>query len=267
MHPELASVELDEVNVTRSNEDAEELTELDSDGENGDGLDDSAGEEFELLSDNGVDDDDIVIQPDMLFDEAILAAVEGVEALGTIEKPVLDEMANDGWTDPTKCTPYPYMKTSYELPESKAVFDEYPRLYEGPFGPTNEAKTAARSPSGAFFMTHRLWDDIAQGSNEYFLEKLEERVENQYQKQVARELKKAGYCRETKDEIRRKIEKLPDITARNLCVIVGLLIARTLAPNQEKLQNHWKQQIKAPFHVDIMAASCQGTGLPMFPVI
>ncbi|OWY90177.1 hypothetical protein PHMEG_00041817, partial [Phytophthora megakarya] len=53
-------------------------------------------------------------------------------------------------------------------------------------------------------------------------------------------MKKAGYCRETKDEIRKKIEKLPDITARDLCVVVGLLIARTLAPNKEKLQNHWK---------------------------
>ncbi|OWY96122.1 hypothetical protein PHMEG_00033697 [Phytophthora megakarya] len=201
-------VESEEVNVTSSNEDAEELTELDSDGENDDGLDDSAGEEFELLSDKGVDDDDIVIQPDMLFDEGILAAVGGVErvSLGIIEKTVLDEMANDGWTDLTKCTPYPYMDTPHELPEPKAVFDEYPRLYKGPFGPTNEAKAAARSPSGAFFyfMTPRLWDDIAQASNEYFLEKLEERVEGQFQKQVGRKLKKAGYCRETKGEIRKR---------------------------------------------------------------
>ncbi|KAF1788773.1 hypothetical protein GQ600_17432 [Phytophthora cactorum] len=48
---------------------------------------------------------------------------------------------------------------------------------------------------GAFFyfVQPQLWKDIAEASNEYFMEKVDERVTGQYEKQLARERKQPGY--------------------------------------------------------------------------
>ncbi|GMF53712.1 unnamed protein product [Phytophthora fragariaefolia] len=75
---------------------------------------------------------------------------------------------------------------------------------------------------------------------DYFVEKIDERVNEQYQKQVAREQKKPGYRRQAREQIRVKLEQTPPITGRDLCVFIGLLVARTVSPNKEKLQHHWK---------------------------
>ncbi|GMF40407.1 unnamed protein product [Phytophthora fragariaefolia] len=91
-----------------------------------------------------------------------------------------------------------------------------------------------------YFMTPGLWDDTATASEDYFVEKIDERVNEQYQKQVAREQKKPGYRRQTREQIRVKLEQTPPITGRDLCVFIGLLVARTISPNKEKLQHHWK---------------------------
>ncbi|POM81349.1 Hypothetical protein PHPALM_694 [Phytophthora palmivora] len=216
-----------EVNLTTADDNPDELTGLDSDGENDDGLDDCSSEEHEEPNDRSADDDDITVQSDILFDEEILAAVGGFDNLESINKTVFDEMTTTGWTYPTTFSPYPYMSGSYECPIPK---------------PTEEALDTAATPSGAvfYFMTPDLWDDIVLQSNNYFVEKLDERVEGQYAKQIYHETKKRGYCREAKEEIRKKIKQIPDIAARDLCVVVGLLIAWTVAPNKEKLQNHWK---------------------------
>ncbi|GMF68623.1 unnamed protein product [Phytophthora fragariaefolia] len=79
----------------------------------------------------------------------------------------------------------------YEPRSPKAMQEDYPRLYDGEYGPTGKALTAASTSSGAFyfFMQPTLWEDLADKSNDYFTEKIDERVEGQYNKQVAREKK------------------------------------------------------------------------------
>jgi hypothetical protein len=69
---------------------------------------------------------------------------------------------------------------------------------------------------------------------------LDERVQGQYDKQVARERKRPGYKKKSMEAIKNELRSLPDITARELCVFIGLLVARAIAPNKEKLENHWR---------------------------
>ncbi|POM60154.1 hypothetical protein PHPALM_31026 [Phytophthora palmivora] len=110
-----------EVNLTTLDDNPDELTGLDSDGENDDGLDDWSSGEHDESSDRDADDNDVVVQPDIMFDEEFLAAVGGVDSLESISKTVLDDMATTGWTDPTTCSPYPYMSGPYEQTDQGAV--------------------------------------------------------------------------------------------------------------------------------------------------
>ncbi|GMF50498.1 unnamed protein product [Phytophthora fragariaefolia] len=107
-------------------------------------------------------------------------------------------------------------------------------------GTVQETMSASPPAVSNYFMTPGLWDDIATASEDYFVDKIDERVNEQYQKQVAREQKKPGYRRQTHEQIRVKLEQTPPITGRDLCVFIGLLVARTISPNKEKLQHHWK---------------------------
>ncbi|GMF28014.1 unnamed protein product [Phytophthora fragariaefolia] len=85
-----------------------------------------------------------------------------------------------------------------------------------------------------------IWGYIAAASNDYFLEKVNERVEDQYNKQLARLKKQPQFKPNSQDPIRAELSKIEDITARELCVLVGLLVTRTIAPHKEKIGNHWK---------------------------
>ncbi|KAE8994145.1 hypothetical protein PR001_g17568 [Phytophthora rubi] len=96
--------------------------------------------------------------------------------------------------------------------------EDYPRLYQGSYGPTPRALDAATTVSEAFFyfVQPRLWDDIADASNEYFEEMIDERVEGQYSKQVAREKKTPNYKKSTREAIKEALIETPDVTARQL---------------------------------------------------
>ncbi|GMF39890.1 unnamed protein product [Phytophthora fragariaefolia] len=101
---------------------------------------------------------------------------------------------------------------------------------------------AAATPSGAFFyfLQPQPWENIAAESTEYLLASIDERVEGQHAKQVARERKHNEYNAKSRVAIREDVLKAPPIEARELCVFIGLLIARSIVPNKEKLANHWK---------------------------
>ncbi|GMF45621.1 unnamed protein product [Phytophthora fragariaefolia] len=188
-----------------------------------------------------LEDEDEAVTPDLQFDEALLAAVGGMEGL-TIDNltskrssVILDKMASSGWLDPTYQAPYPYMEGPYKNRADNGMREDYPGLFDGQYRPTQTAMAAAVTPVCAlfYFMTPGLWDDISTASDDYFVEKIDERVNEQYQKQVAREQKKP-------EQIRVKLEQTPPITGRDLGVFIGLLVARTISPNKEKLQHHWK---------------------------
>ncbi|GMF35348.1 unnamed protein product [Phytophthora fragariaefolia] len=179
----------------------------------------------------------------LLFEDTLIEAVGGVGRIsaGTVPCDLLNDMARSGWAPLVKQLPYDYLMEPYEPRSPNAMQEDYPRLYDGEYGPTGKALTAASTPSGAFFffMQSTLWEDIADKSNDYFTEKIDERVEKQYNKQVAREKKHPNFKRKAREQIKTELEKTVDITARELCVFVGLLVARTIAPNKEKLEHHW----------------------------
>ncbi|GMF40406.1 unnamed protein product [Phytophthora fragariaefolia] len=109
------SVEPSDINVTEPQETIESYGALDSDGENDDGFDNDE-DMFEFNAPDELEDEDEAVTPDLQFDEALLAAVGGMEGL-TIENlsskrssVILDEMASSGWLDPTSQAPYPYME-------------------------------------------------------------------------------------------------------------------------------------------------------------
>ncbi|POM80223.1 Hypothetical protein PHPALM_1970 [Phytophthora palmivora] len=171
------------------------------------------------------DDDDSDL-PDIPFDNARLATVGGAAGL-TVENlskkqnaAILANMAQSGWLEA----------------------HGYPGLFDGSYGPSEEALAAATSPVNAlfYFMTPRLWENMATASEDYFAEKMDARVTDQYNKKVQRERKKPGFQRQTREAIQAKMEQSPPTTGRDVCVFIGLLIARAIAPNKEKLQHHWE---------------------------
>ncbi|GMF40305.1 unnamed protein product [Phytophthora fragariaefolia] len=150
-------------------------------------------------------------------------------------------MAKTGWNPLVKQTPYDYLMEPYEQRPATAMQEDYPGLYTGPYGTTTRALNAASTPARAFFFAQpTLWEDIAAASNDYFLEKMEERVEGHYNKQLARTKTKPQFKPKSQDQVRAELTKIKAIAARELCVFVGLLVARTIAPHNEKIENHWK---------------------------
>ncbi|OWY92207.1 hypothetical protein PHMEG_00038878, partial [Phytophthora megakarya] len=69
---------------------------------------------------------------------------------------------------------------------------------------------------------------------------LDERVNGLHAKQVARGKKQPHFTPKTKEQLRVELLNMAAITPRELCVFIGLLIARSIAPNKEKLANHWR---------------------------
>uniref|UniRef100_H3GMZ9 Uncharacterized protein n=1 Tax=Phytophthora ramorum TaxID=164328 RepID=H3GMZ9_PHYRM len=169
---------------------------------------------LEFIGPDELDDEEETVAPDVPFDDALLAAVGGMENV-TVENlsrkgssAVLEEMATSRWLAPLSQEPYTFMEGPYEPRANNAMREDYPGLFDGQYGPTQAAMAAATTPAGAifYFMTPELWDDVARASEDYFAEKIDERVDGQYERQVARERKKPGYRRQTREQIRVKLE-------------------------------------------------------------
>ncbi|POM62521.1 hypothetical protein PHPALM_28318 [Phytophthora palmivora] len=225
-------------------QDTAKFSILDSDGESDEGVgwntDEMTGEGESYC---GVDEDGPP-QPDLLFEPALLQAVGGVSQIeaGNVPTELLREMANDGWKLLSKQTPYDYLMQPYEPRPPSTMQEDYPRLYDGSYGPTSRALECSATPLGAFFYFAQptFWEEIAVSSNDYFYEKIEERIDGQYKKQIARQKKHPEFAPKTREQIRSELNKTVDISGRELCVFIGLLVARTISPNKEKLENHWK---------------------------
>uniref|UniRef100_H3GJM0 PiggyBac transposable element-derived protein domain-containing protein n=1 Tax=Phytophthora ramorum TaxID=164328 RepID=H3GJM0_PHYRM len=226
-------------NITTPGDNLADYTALDSDG---DGEGDSIYSDDDDLDWATLDADDAA--PDLHFDPQLLTAVGGVDAVasGTIRKQVLDDMAVNGWTVPRIQTPWPYMDEPYEVRPDEWLGKDYPGIYDGPNGPTASALQAASTPLGAFlrFVTPQLLAKIGRESDTYFTENLDARVEAQHAKQQARKLKRPDFQVQAPEQIKTKLQKTLKISGRELCCFIGLLIARTFAPNREKFAHHWK---------------------------
>ncbi|RAW20003.1 hypothetical protein PC110_g23555, partial [Phytophthora cactorum] len=66
------------------------------------------------------------------------------------------------------------------------------------------------------------------------------RVAVQHVKQQARHHKDNNFEMKSPDQIKDRILATPGISGRALCIFIGLLIARTIAPNKEIFDLHWK---------------------------
>jgi hypothetical protein len=126
------------------------------------------------------------------------------------------------------------MDEPYEAQTVDWINEDYTGIYDGKYGPTPRAMQAAETPSGAFFrFTPPLkWEEIAKTSNNYFEENLDARVAVQHAKQEAR--------KQSLERIKLLLQRIEDITVRDLCVFIGLLIASTIAPKKENFEHHWR---------------------------
>ncbi|KAG2889725.1 hypothetical protein PC115_g19669 [Phytophthora cactorum] len=60
-------------------------------------------------------------------------------AFGNMPSDLLRDMTKTGWYPLEKQTPYEYLIEPYEPRPASAMQDDYPRLYDGPYGPTEGA--------------------------------------------------------------------------------------------------------------------------------
>uniref|UniRef100_H3GZJ6 PiggyBac transposable element-derived protein domain-containing protein n=1 Tax=Phytophthora ramorum TaxID=164328 RepID=H3GZJ6_PHYRM len=187
-----------DVNHVAANDDPSEFAVLESDAENVDG--DDKGQPGDATDDGAVQ---LPVPPEMRFDDRLLSSLGGVEnsASGVVPGNFLKEMGVNGWSELATHTPYDYLQE--------------PR---GDSGPTPRALAAASTPSGAmfYFLQPRLWEDITAESTDYFSATIDERVEGQHPKQVARERKHREYKAKSREAIREEVLKAPPIEAREL---------------------------------------------------
>ncbi|KAG2959752.1 hypothetical protein PC118_g22862 [Phytophthora cactorum] len=105
---------------------------------------------------------------------------------------------------------------------------EYPDLYKGKYGPTEEVMEKADSPLDLlfFFMPRSLWSKIAKESNRYYDQHLNERIDRMYRKQ--REKGKEVTREEVMD---KEAKQHKPIKGHETVRVIGLLMARMLYPH------------------------------------
>ncbi|KAG3109777.1 hypothetical protein PI124_g8713 [Phytophthora idaei] len=93
-----------------------------------------------------------------------------------------------------------------------------------------------------------LWQHIAECSNFYMHGQLEYRVHAYFEKKKRKDFKDKTAGRpvgasknKTVRDVRQEFLSVKRIMPHELCVYIGLLVARTIMPNREKLANHWRQ--------------------------
>ncbi|OWY91657.1 hypothetical protein PHMEG_00039672, partial [Phytophthora megakarya] len=238
-----------ELNFTAPGEDATEYGAMESGDEAA--LDDlDAGEDGEILPDleNDGNDDTFVgeateqeIAHEIQFAQHFLERLGGDQAVlaGSLENTVLREMAVTGWDDVDQPATYDYMQTPYNPVDNRA---SYPGLRQGYSGASPDALRCGDSPLALFFyfMPVPLWQHIALCSNEYRKEMAPQRVDDAYKRYKKKRRAKPSLPSKTRRDIQFELESEKTILPHEICRFFGLLIARAIMPNREKLAHHWK---------------------------
>ncbi|POM69800.1 Hypothetical protein PHPALM_13889 [Phytophthora palmivora] len=219
--------------------------------------DDAAKDDLVMDEDSGEDDEcadthipadedeseasETEIAAEVLFAEQFLDSFGGEDAVlaGNLKKDVLREMAATGWEDVEEPDTFDYMNTPYEPLDNTR---SYPGLRQGYSGPTADALRNADSPLALFFffLPVVLWQHIEVCSNEYGHEMAPLRVDERYKRYRSKFRLNPHLPKKTKRDIQTELDGVKPIQPHELCRFIGLLIARTIAPNREKLANHWK---------------------------
>lgn len=160
---------------------------------------------------------------------------------GILVQPALRSMATDCWGAVQQRDIHDYMQNPYE-PVAGAKADSYLGLRDSYSGPSPDALHVGDSPIGLFFffLPVPLWQHIAACTNTYFREHLHERVSQAYTRYKEKRRRAQGSSAPIKRDIYRSVSTMWPIMAYEICRFMGLLLARTIAPNREKLSHHWK---------------------------
>jgi hypothetical protein len=181
------------------------------------------------------------VAAEMLFAENFLESFGGEDEVmvGNLKNAVLRGMTSSGWEDVEEPDIRATIMTPYETLNSTGA---YPGLRQGYSGPTAEALRHGDSPVALFFffMPVVLWQHIAACSNEYHREMLPLRVDEAFLRYKKRRQRNEELPRKTRRDIQHDMEVMKPIMPHELCRFIGLLVARTIAPNREKLSNHCK---------------------------
>ncbi|RAW26649.1 hypothetical protein PC110_g16945 [Phytophthora cactorum] len=110
----------------------------------------------------------------------------------------------------------------------------YPGLYKGPYGPSEDVMAIADSPLDLFlyFMPRPLWTKIAEESTVYHEQHLVERVDRMDAKQKVPGAK-------SKEEFMEREARNRDIKPHEIIVLLGLSIARMINPHRRHVYDHW----------------------------
>ncbi|EGZ29646.1 hypothetical protein PHYSODRAFT_405105, partial [Phytophthora sojae] len=206
---------------------------------------------FDSSASDSIDEDDeeLFAKEERHFADKFLESLGGEEKVlaGDLIGPALKDLSTTGWDEPETPDVAAYLETPYQ---PVADNDEYPELWQGRNGPRKEAIKRGASPSSLFFlfMPVAMWQHIAECSNFYMHEQLDNRVDSYFKRkeQKDRKDKAAGRAAstaktKTRRDVRQDFLSVKPVMPHELCVYIGLLIARAIMPNREKLVNHWRQ--------------------------
>ncbi|ETL49283.1 hypothetical protein L916_01209 [Phytophthora nicotianae] len=136
------------INVTRAHDSLDDYMAFNSDGETDDGFDNNDDKlNFEAL--DSYDDDDIAPH-DVMFGDELLAVVGGIEG-------ILADVLAGGLMLNLK-TPIPTWMSRMNPRPANSMYNDYPGLYDGDYGPNAEVVAAASTPMTSlfFFMIPRF---------------------------------------------------------------------------------------------------------------
>ncbi|GMF42383.1 unnamed protein product [Phytophthora fragariaefolia] len=236
------------INLTSADENVQDYGVMDSG-------DEAAKDDMVVDEDGEVLPDDVVDSGETVVDEAVEAEVEHeiqfaqrfLDEIGgeqevlarNLTKEVLKNMSTTGWEDVVQPDTYEYMQTPYE-----PVVDtnSYPRLQQGYSGASAEALRRGESPLALFFyfMPVPLWQHIAVCSNEYRKEMIPQRVDEALRRYKKKRRSRPALPKKTRRDILHDLQNERSILPHEICRFFGLLIARAIMPNRERLANHWK---------------------------
>lgn len=111
---------------------------------------------------------------------------------GDLIGPALKDLSTTGWDEPETPDVAAYLETPYQ---PVADNDEYPELWQGRNGPRKEAIKRGASPSSLFFlfMPVAMWQHIAECSNFYMHEQLDNRVDSYFKRKEQRPKRQSGW--------------------------------------------------------------------------
>lgn len=119
-------------------------------------------------------------------------------------------------------------------PEKFPADHNYPGLYDGPYGPSDEVLKIADSALDLFlyFMPRELWRKIEEESTTYHEQHLVERLERLYRKQTVPGSK-------SREDFMEREAKHEDIKPHEIVILLGLLFARMINPQRRHFYDHW----------------------------